>query len=147
MVLGKLGDHVADTAFDFHAPAAGGFVAVAVADRLVDTDVADMSVFCPMSTSIPPVLGLPKGLFGALFKENAFISGAEVGCQGEVGSGNRDEVGALTAETQPRSASGANVSQASGFPVRRPVVSHLSRCTDVPWVNWLSSTRCPPSWD
>jgi hypothetical protein len=39
VVLGELRDHIADAAFDFDAPAAGGLVAVAASDRLVDADV------------------------------------------------------------------------------------------------------------
>src|SRR6202034_3118087 len=52
--------------------------------------------FCPDASEDGVVLFLlTAGAIGALYKQNASISGAEVGCQGEVGSACSMAAGAL----------------------------------------------------
>src|SRR5690606_9272490 len=50
-----------------------------------------------------------------------------------------------TVGRQPRSTPRAKVSQRAGSPVSYPVRYQRSRCAEDPWLNWLSSTRPPPS--
>jgi hypothetical protein len=53
---------------------------------------------------------------------------------------------ALVPPFQPRSGV-SKVLQCDGSPDWYPALYHLWRCSDVPWVNWLSLTRPPPRWD
>jgi L-serine dehydratase len=90
---------------------------------------------------------LTAAAIGSLYKENASISGAEVGCQGEVGSACSMAAGALAevlggpptrSRTRPRSAS----STTSGSPATPWVGSCRSRASSA--TRWPRSRRSPP---